>query len=77
MTKGSRDRTIATIGIDIGKNSFHLIGMDAVGARSATAGSESPSNAAAISLTIAMERFAGIKVPRPASLLVARSGYYN
>ncbi len=31
MTKGSRDRTIATIGIDIGKNSFHLIGMGAVG----------------------------------------------
>jgi transposase len=32
MTKTSRDKNIATIGIDIGKNSFHLIGMDAVGA---------------------------------------------
>ncbi len=32
MTKTSGDKTIATIGIDIGKNSFHLIGMDAVGA---------------------------------------------
>ena len=32
MTKRSRDKTIATIGIDIGKNSFHLIGMNAAGA---------------------------------------------
>ncbi len=29
MTKTSRDKSIATVGIDIGKNSFHLIGMDA------------------------------------------------
>ncbi len=32
MTKVFGDKTIATIGIDIGKNSFHLIGMDALGA---------------------------------------------
>ena len=29
MTKTSRGKTVATIGIDIGKNSFHLIGMEA------------------------------------------------
>jgi hypothetical protein len=29
VTKTSRDKTIVTIGIDIGKNSFHLIGMNA------------------------------------------------
>ena len=28
MTKGSRGKTLATIGIDIGKNGFHLIGLD-------------------------------------------------
>jgi transposase len=32
MKKTSKDKTIATLGIDIGKNSFHLIGMNAVGA---------------------------------------------
>ncbi len=32
MTKTSRDRAISTIGIDIGKNTFHLIGLNAEGA---------------------------------------------
>jgi transposase len=32
MKKTSKDKIIATLGIDIGKNSFHLIGMNAVGA---------------------------------------------
>ena len=32
MTKTSHDGAIATIGIDIGKTTFHLIGLDAAGA---------------------------------------------
>jgi transposase len=32
MTKTSQDGAIATIGVDIGKNTFHLIGFDAQGA---------------------------------------------
>ncbi len=32
MTKTSRDGAVSTIGIDIGKNTFHLIGLDAEGA---------------------------------------------
>jgi transposase len=32
MTRTSHGRPIATVGIDIGKNTFHLIGLDAEGA---------------------------------------------
>ncbi len=32
MTKTSHDSAIATIGIDIGKNTFHLVGLDKAGA---------------------------------------------
>ncbi|MFC1456219.1 hypothetical protein ACETIH_05685 [Microvirga arabica] len=31
MTQQTTAETIATIGIDLGKNTFHLIGMDARG----------------------------------------------
>ncbi len=32
MKKTSQDGAIATIGIHIGKNTFHLVGLDAEGA---------------------------------------------
>ena len=32
MSRGSMPSTIATIGIDIGKNTFHLVGLDQRGA---------------------------------------------
>ena len=32
MSRGSTPSTIATIGIDIGKNTFHLVGLDQRGA---------------------------------------------
>ncbi len=32
MTKTSLKGVVSTIGIDIGKNTFHLVGMDASGA---------------------------------------------
>jgi Tfp pilus assembly PilM family ATPase len=32
MKASSSSRTIATIGIDIGKNTFHLVGLDERGA---------------------------------------------
>ncbi len=32
MTKRSTKGVVSTIGIDIGKNTFHLVGMDASGA---------------------------------------------